>query len=315
MARPYRLQTEDCFYHITSRGDNKKKIYVSEYDYKKFLEYILNAKARFKFYIYAYVLMPNHYHFLIKTLHANLSKLMHYINGSYTTYYNVKRKKSGHLFQGRYKSIVVDTDSYFSILSRYIHLNPVLAKLVKFPEEYKWSSCNAYIKKEKDEIIDKGEINRVLGMSARQYRQFMMEGLGKKENPFKDLYGGFILGGTKFIQDKLNELREQVEGGEFSHQKDLKRYISIKSIDDLMEREYGKRIKEMRAKRTWTMRKKRIAIYLMRKFAGLDNKEIGGVFRMNSSAVSKAAMSIEKGMNESSQLRKEMKKLFSIFEG
>ena len=259
--------------------------------------------------------MPNHYHFLIKTLHANLSKLMHYINGSYTIYYNVKRKKSGHLFQGRYKSIVVDTDSYFSILSRYIHLNPVSARLVKLPEEYKWSSYNAYIGERKDKIIDKGEINRVLGMPVKQYRQFVIEGLGKKENPFKDLYGGFILGGTKFIQDKLNELKEQVEGREFSHKKAFKRYISVKNIDDLMEQEYGKRVKEMRAKRTWTMREKRIAIYLMRKLAGLDNKKIGGVFRMNSSAVSKAAMSIERGINESSQLRREVKRLFSIFEG
>ena len=108
MARPYRLQSEDCFYHITSRGDDRKKIFISEYDFTKFLEYLSVAKTKFKFYVYGYCLMSNHYHLLLETTQPNISKIMHYINGSYTTYYNIKRRRSGHVFQGRFKSIVVD---------------------------------------------------------------------------------------------------------------------------------------------------------------------------------------------------------------
>src|SRR3989339_2220513 len=107
MSRPYRLQSEDCFYHITSRGDDRKRIFLSERDYHKFIEYISYAKAKYKFHVYAYCLMPNHYHLLLETTQANISKIMHYLNGSYTMYYNIKRKRSGHLFQGRFKSIVV----------------------------------------------------------------------------------------------------------------------------------------------------------------------------------------------------------------
>ena len=108
MARPYRLQSEDCCYHVTSRGDDRKKIFISEYDFAKFIEYIALAKVRYKFYVYAYCLMTNHYHLLIETTQANISKIMHYINGSYTTYYNIKRRRSGHLFGGRFKSTVAD---------------------------------------------------------------------------------------------------------------------------------------------------------------------------------------------------------------
>jgi len=315
MARPYRLQAENCFYHITSRGDDRKKIYVSEYDHEKFLEYLLKAKKRFEFYVYAYALMPNHYHLLIKTLHANISRLMHYINSSYTTYYNVKRKRVGHLFQGRYKSIVVDSDSYFSTLSRYIHLNPVKAGLVDLPEEYKWSSYNACIAKKKDTIIDEVEVNKVLNMSIKQYRQFVIEGIGATEDPFKDLYGGFLLGSAEFIKDKLDELKGQVEGGEFSHKSAFKKHITVEDINKVISREYGRGLKEMCAKRTWPTRDKRIAIYLMRELAGLDNREIADVLGMNSSAVSKAATTIEKDMHDDSRVRKEIQRLFSIFEG
>jgi putative transposase len=93
MARPYRIEVENCLYHITNRGDGKRNIYQSEYDHLKFLGYLLKAKERYKFYVYAYVLMSNHYHLLIKTLQPNLSKIMHYINSSYTKYSNIKRNK------------------------------------------------------------------------------------------------------------------------------------------------------------------------------------------------------------------------------
>ena len=315
MARPYRLNAENCFYHITSRGDGRKNIYASEYDYRKFLEYIVKAKKRFEFYVYAYVLMPNHYHLLIKTLHANISKLMHYVNGSYTTYFNVKRKKTGHLFQGRYKSVVVDSDEYFSILSRYIHLNPVKAKLVKMPEEYKWSSYSEYMSKRKNCIVDKREITKVLGMTKEQYRQFVMEGVDKRENPFKNLYGGFLLGGEGFIKDKIKELKGQVEGEDYTHRRLLRRYVSVEDIDNVMKKERGRGIAEICASRLRPMTDKRIAIYLMKELTGLNNKQIGEEFKMNSSAVSKAAVSIKKEIEENSQMRKEMHRLFSIFEG
>ena len=121
MARPYRLQIENGLYHITSRGNERKNIYLDESDCEKFLEYLVKAKERYKIYLYAYVLMSNHYHLLIETTTENLSRVMHYLNTSYTSYFNWKHKRCGHLFQGRYKSILVDKEGYFMRLIRYIH--------------------------------------------------------------------------------------------------------------------------------------------------------------------------------------------------
>ncbi len=214
MARPYRLQGENCFYHITSRGDDRKKVYINEYDFKKFLEYLLRAKERFNFCLYAYVLMPNHYHLLIETRKPNLSRIMQYLNTAYTTYYNIKRKRCGHLFQGRYKSILVDKQGYFLELSRYIHLNPVRAKLVKSPEEYKWSSYKGYISKKGDGYIDKDQIKNTLDMNEARYRQFVLNGMETEQvNPLKGIYAGFMLGPTSFIKEKLQDLKIQVESG------------------------------------------------------------------------------------------------------
>lgn len=316
MARAYRLQSEDCFYHVTSRGDDRKQIYISDYDYRKFLEYVLTAKKRFDFYLYAYVLMSNHYHLLVKTRHANLSKIMHYINGSYTTYYNIKRNKTGHLFQGRYKSIVVDADSYFSVLTKYIHLNPVKAKMVESPEEYKWSSYKGYIEHRGDGYIDKDQVDKVLDIKAKEYRQFVMDGIGEKEeSPLKGVYGGFILGNTSFIKDKLKALKEQVDGNEISHKRALRKYVSAEDINGLMKKEYGKSFEDLSKKRTRGVKDKKVAIYLLRRLAGLSNTEIGGLLGMNFSAVSKAALDVERTMTKDRALQKEVGSLISNFEG
>ena len=124
MARQHRLQAPNCFYHITSRGDDRKKIFLNETDFRKFLAYLKKAKEKFNFYLYAYCLLDNHYHLLLETSQANLSQIMQYLNTAYTIYYNTKHKRHGHLFQGRFKSILIEADSYFAELTRYIHLNP-----------------------------------------------------------------------------------------------------------------------------------------------------------------------------------------------
>ena len=95
--------------------------------------------------VHVYCLMDNHYHLLIETPSGNLSQIMHHINGAYTAYFNTKHARSGHLFQGRYKAIVIDADEYAREVSRYIHLNPVRAGLIENPEEYRWSSCQYYM--------------------------------------------------------------------------------------------------------------------------------------------------------------------------
>ena len=125
MARPLRITYPGAFYHITSRGNERKEIYKTNRDREKFLSYLESATERYGAMIHVYCLLNNHYHLLLETPSGNLSQIMRHINGAYTTYFNTKRNRAGHLFQGRFKAILVDIDEYSKELSRYIHLNPV----------------------------------------------------------------------------------------------------------------------------------------------------------------------------------------------
>ena len=145
MARPLRIEYPGAFYHVTARGNERKRIYFTKRDYLKFREYIEDAQEKYGCLLHVYVFMTNHYHMIIETPNPNISKVMHFINGSYTTYINKKRDRSGHLFQGRYKAILIDRDNYLLEASRYIHLNPVRARIVEKPEEFLNSSYASYI--------------------------------------------------------------------------------------------------------------------------------------------------------------------------
>lgn len=312
MARPYRLQSEDCFYHITSRGDDRKKVFISDRDYEKFLDYLLTAKQRFKFHVYAYCLMTNHYHLLLETTQANISKIMHYINGSYTTYYNTKRKRCGHVFQGRYKSLVVDRDGYFQELSRYIHLNPVRAKITSTPDKYRWSSYMGYLGKN-DPVIDQDKIKQIMDMSKGHYQRFVLDGLNNATDPFKDVYAGFILGSVKFIKEQLKNLRNQVERADISFQKDIVCDVEMEEIVKKVGSRYGVALETIYASKKKPVLAKKVAIYLAKKLTALKNTEIGERFGITYSAVSKAMTDVGRLMVKSQEVKHDIDGLISHF--
>ena len=147
MARPLRIIYPGAFYHVTSRGNEKKDVFKNRRDREKFLEYFESATERYGAIIHAYCLMNNHFHLFLETPAGNLSQIMRHIIGAYTTYFNTKRKRSGHLFQGRYKAILVEAGEYAAELTRYIHLNPVKAGIAGKADDYLWSSYQSYIGK------------------------------------------------------------------------------------------------------------------------------------------------------------------------
>jgi len=307
MARPYRLQGEGYLYHITSRGDDRKRVYISEYDYEKFLEYLLKAKEKYGFYVYAYCLMSNHYHLLIETKLPNLSRIMQYINTSYSVYYNRKRNRSGHVFQGRFKSIIVEGDSYFLELTRYIHLNPVRAGISETPEGYKWSSFNEYITKKRKTIIDKKEILKYYKIDPSKYKQFVLDGID-------EIYGGFVLGRVKFIKDTIKDLKHQIEGGEeFSYKNKLTNNIDIDDIVKETAKRFKKTLKELYTGKKKPILARKAAIYLSKRLTGLTNKEIGEAFQITYSAVSKSSGDMERIMKEERKIRRDVETIISHF--
>lgn len=304
MARPVRLQTEGCFYHITSRGDDRKQIFKSERDYLKFLEYTSIAKDKFAFYLHAYCLMPNHYHLFIETTQANLSRIMQYLNTAYTVYYNVKRKRCGHLFQGRFKSIIVEEDSYYAELTRYIHLNPVRAKMVKSPQQYRWSSFNAFIDARCDVNVDMQRVLLYLSMDPRHYEDFVCSSSNDCPNPLDDIYAGCILGRTDFVRKKIQELGNIEETKDFSHKRAIKNIIDPHIIVHAAASLFSENPETMRTMPRKNTIAKKTAIYLLRRKTGLTNRQIGELFAMKSAAISMAAKKFEHELYQNKGLKK-----------
>ena len=166
MARPLRLELAGGLYHVTSRGDRRENIYDNDGDREKWLENLGNTCRRFNWRCHAYCLMDNHYHIVIETAEANLSKGMRQLNGVYTQYYNRQHARVGHVFQGRYKGILVERDEYLLELARYVVLNPIRANMIKNIEDWKWSSYNAMTGK--DVVQPWLEIDWILGQFSKQ---------------------------------------------------------------------------------------------------------------------------------------------------
>ena len=206
MARPLRITFPGAFYHVTSRGNERKNIFKNDGDRERFLEYLESAFERYQASIHAYCLMDNHYHLLLETPSGNLPQIMRHINGAYTTYFNIKWKRVGHLFQGRYKAILVDIDEYAKALSRYIHLNPVRAELVQTPEQYDWSSYQFYIGRRKPpgwlfKNFILGYFGEKISTAQKVYRRFVNDLIDEEyDSPLKEVVSSTLLGSTDFIE-------------------------------------------------------------------------------------------------------------------
>ena len=143
MARPLRIEFPGAVYHVTSRGNEQRRIFQSDRDRKAFLDFLGDAAKRFGWSVTAWVLMTNHFHLVIQTPQPNLSRGMHWLNGSYAGWFNRQHKRWGHLFGGRFKAFLIDKETYFTEVLRYVVLNPVRAGLAARPEAYRWSSYRA----------------------------------------------------------------------------------------------------------------------------------------------------------------------------
>lgn len=145
MSRPLRLEFANAIYHVTSRGDRREPIFDDDEDRRCLLDLVAEAMARYDAALWAYCLMDNHYHFVVQTRLPNLSLLMRHINGVYTQRHNRRHGKVGHLFQGRFKSILVDRQAYLLEVCRYVELNPIRARLVDHAGDWPWSSYRAHV--------------------------------------------------------------------------------------------------------------------------------------------------------------------------
>jgi len=215
MARPLRIQYPGAVYHVTSRGNERKALFRDGQDRESFLHTLDHVINRYHWLCHAYCLMNNHYHLLVETPDGNLSKGMRQLNGVYTQVFNRRHRRAGHLFQGRYKAILVQKDSHLLEVSRYVVLNPVRAGTVERPEQWKWSSYLATVRKAKrhpclttDWIIQQFSSKR--GPGERGYRKFVREGISM-ESIWEKVRAQSILGREDFVERIENYVRGHEE--------------------------------------------------------------------------------------------------------
>lgn len=204
MTRPLRLEFPGALYHVSSRGNRKALIYHDDTDRLVWLQTLKDVCAQFRFSVYSFCQMGNHYHLLVETLDGNLAHGMRQLNGVYSQYFNRRHDLVGHVFQGRYQAILVDKESYLLELARYIVLNPVRAKLVQLPEDWLWSSYRLTLSETPPP--DWLEINTLLKRFSPSipeakiaYRQFILAGIGTA-SPLNNTVRQLILGTNDFAQ-------------------------------------------------------------------------------------------------------------------
>jgi len=300
MARPLRITFPGAFYHVTSRGNERKAVFKSKRDRERFLEYLESATERYGALIHAFCLMENHYHLLLETPVGNLPRIMRHINGAYTTYFNVKRQRSGHLFQGRYKAILVEKDAYAKELSRYIHLNPVRANIVKTPGEYTWSSYHFYVgEKQSPEWLHRdyilGYFGRKRSDAQKAYEKFVLSLVEQEyDSPMKGVVASTLLGGREFIRFiKEKHLSDREPDKDLPALRHLAPRVPMQSVFVEVDAAFGGD----------PVLSRNVKIYLCHRLTGEKLRSIGEQFGISESAVSHAGKRAESQIDHDGKLR------------
>ena len=213
MSRPIRIEFPNALYHVTARGDRCEDIFEDDADRHAFLEILAQVVQQFNWLCYAWCLMDNHYHLLIQTPDANLSKGMRQLNGVYTQTSNRRHDRVGHLFQGRFKAILVDSDAYLMELARYVVLNPVRAGIIRKPEKWWWSSYRASMGLAPAQpflAVDGllSQFARRRAVARARYAKFVAEGI-KAPSPWQELKGQVFLGDERFVEKMQARMDKQ----------------------------------------------------------------------------------------------------------
>jgi len=301
MARPLRIEYPGALYHVISRGNEQRAIVTDDADREKRLEWLKRTVRTYGWHLHAFVLMTNHEHLFVETPDANLSAGMQYLNGSYTSYFNRRRRRSGHLFQGRFKAHLIDEQGYFQVVSRYIHLNPVRAKVVARPQDYPWSSYAGYVRAGR--ALDWVTYERILmdfrpgndSVRRRRYRQYVEAGLDEAaSSPFADAVEGLILGSEAFVDRIKGLLADRGEDRAIPVLERLRTRPSLESIVEVALAQLGTKSEQWVSGHRSDSGQRAMAAYMCRSRYGYGCTEIAKALRFRHvSSVSRSVRHVE----------------------
>ncbi len=294
MARPLRLEFPGAVYHLTARGNARQDVFLDDGDRARFLALLGREIGQQGWRCYAYCLMGNHYHLVVETPEPNLSAGMRRLNGVYTQAFNRNHERIGHLFQGRYKSILVERDSYLMELCRYVVLNPVRARLVTRVEDWRWSSYRATgLGATPPSWLDTASVLARFGgdgASARAaYRRFVRDGIGAR-SPWEDLRGQIWLGGEAFREAMQRRLRGRSTSDIAAAQTRPARPDGTEVLAAVMT---AFTIAEAPLLARHDQNAYRAAAFLLRRAANLPLREVAALFSVSPSRISRIQRDIE----------------------
>jgi len=295
MSRQPRITYPGAFYHVYSRGNQKQPIFFSDDDRFFFLKVLRDAAERFSAIWHLYCLMETHYHMGLETPEGNLSQIMHFINSTYSIYLNTKHERCGHLFQGRFKAILVQADLYARTLTKYIHANPVRKGMVARPEDYEWSSCQVYFGISKAPSWLRTQT--ILACFENAIPTLRREHEAYLASPEDLSFGKLlhvcsrtgVLGNDDFVERiRRSFLKEALEANddELGGLRRLRVRPELGRIRDEVHGEFGGKSRLA----------KKATIYFAHRYAGYKLKEIGEFYRIGTAAVSIAFHTIEKAL-------------------
>ena len=319
MARQWRIEFPGALYHVLSKGNGRQDIFLSDDDHHLFLSLLEEFSERFNVEVYAYVLMSNHYHLLVKTLDANLSKAMQWFGTSYSRKFNLKNHASGHLFQGRFKSIIVENDAYLLRLSCYVHRNPLRAKIVERLAEYQWSSYRfyAYKKKPPDWLKTNTILEQISGDDRHKaYRIKVQKYSDEKNSIWEDVKHGLIYGSPDYISDLKARFLEDHKNVELPQHNSMFNDFDSESLLLRASKFLDFNVEAARNSQrigAGEKDKRDLLIYFLWKTGRISNREIGVFFGLTYSAVSRYAKAANDRIGAEQKLKEKFKKLNSQF--
>lgn len=329
MTRPWRVTYSGAKYHITSRGNGRRQIFIDDSDYHRFLEQLKDAIEKDEVILYAYVLMPNHYHLLLETPLGNVKRFMQRLNTAYSMYFRYKHSTPGHCFQGRYGAKLVDGDDYIIRLTRYIHLNPVktrrmqsepFSERIRYLNQFKWSSYPGYIDKtQAEEIIDYRWLY-LMGFKTRKgnsaaYRRYLEEMTAKDDEEFKKALkvSRYAIGDEKFIEESEDDLKEMhlakvCGGGDIYRPRE--RIAELGDIEKEVAVEFDVKPEVLHEHGHKASLPKRTAVYLSCQLSAKSQRFVGQYYGYtNDSSVSKLRQRFKKQLEEDKKLAKRINRL------
>jgi len=299
MPRKPRIHIAGSFYHVIVRGNAGDPLFLEDTHRHHFYTLLQEGSARFQYRVHAFCLMTNHVHLLLQVADIPLSRLMQNLMLRYSTWFNRKRQRIGHLFQGRYKAILIDADTYLLELVRYIHLNPVRAKMVSLPDEYPWSGHRAFLGKEvqpwhcTDYVLSLFDSN--FTKASKKYGNFVYDGLTEGTRPEFGMgtHEGRLLGDDSFADEALLQAEEK-----------LTSRVTVDAVISEVCRRFGISEAELTAtgKARPASEARAIAAFLTRELAHLSLTELAKKMGRDVSAISQAARRLDNSAKENGQL-------------